>query len=128
MTQTQTSNNPQPSPNQVAKVVRIRPGISSEKSLKEFLPEELNDATVDEVVRYFVNKTDTTRKYERLADSIKNEMAKEYGITVNGNGAKGNEKLAQYFTRKTTEDGVEYEEAVITVAANQEGGLEYSLR
>lgn len=110
----------------LARVVRIKPGTSSEKSVKVILPEELYDASVDKVLGYVMGE-DLKRKDERIAERIKNEMKGQYGMTINASPAKGDEMIKGYFVQRETPNGIQYLEAEIIIAAKQEGGLERRL-
>ena len=112
----------------IARVVRIKPGTAKEKSIKVILPQDMNGVTIEGVINY-VLKSDLKRKDERIAERVKNEMKGEYGygITVNSNPAQGNEKIEDYFVNKQTEGGIDYKELEIVVAAEEDGGLGYKL-
>ena len=108
---------------ELPRVIKIKPGSSSEKSVKLILPDELADATIDQVIKYAVNEPELTRKNARIADRIKVEMREAYGVTVNDEPAKGSQKLADYLVAKKSQSGLNYKEAEIIVAQDQEGGL-----
>ena len=113
----------QEKPKELARAVLIKPGISGH-AIKRVLPDGMEDATIDEVVKYALDKPDK-RDGEHYADHIREEMKEKYDITVNKKPAKGNQKLAEFFTKKQTKAGVEYLEAEIVIAADEEGGLEH---
>jgi len=108
---------------ELPKVIKIKPGSSSEKSVKLILPKTLEDASINEVISYALNNPDIKRKDIRIADRVRVEMESNYGIIVNENTVKGSEKISNYFTPKKSQSGLEYEEAEIIVASEQEGGL-----
>ncbi|RMF56038.1 hypothetical protein D6745_00430, partial [Candidatus Woesearchaeota archaeon] len=66
----------------------------------------------------------------RIQERIGVEMRNKYGISVNGQAVRGEEKLSDYLRDATSASGRNYLEAEIIVAARQEGAspLEYSLR
>ncbi|HLC55613.1 MAG TPA: hypothetical protein VJJ23_00045 [Candidatus Nanoarchaeia archaeon] len=121
--------NPGEIPQDIAKVIKIKPGSSSEKSLKVLLsdlPEHMKNATIEQILKY-ATTGELSRGNERYAERIRNEMQGAYGMTVNGNPVTGKENLGTYFVRKEAE-GIPYDEVELIIAAKQEGGLEGYLR
>ncbi len=126
MTQAQTAGTPEFNEGQkldIPRVVRIKPGTANEKSVKVVLPENLNNASIDDVIKYAITG-ELRRSDQRIAERVRNEMLNEYGMTVNANPAKGTEKIGEYFVRKKTPGGIEFDEVEVVIAAKQEGGLE----
>ena len=120
---------PQPiSEDKKARIVVIKPGISSEKAIKKILPENMYNATVDEIIKYVLNDGDMKRSEERIAERVKNEMKGTYGVTANEQKVQGNDKIADLFKDETTPGGMEYKEIEFVVAEDQDGGLEYKIR
>jgi len=105
----------------LARIVLIKPGSSSEKSLKIEVDSKLSGATVDEVLGSAI-KSSRNRSDERLAERIQEEMKDTYGIVVNGTPVKGEEKIAGHFVKDQLQSGTPYLKAEIVVAAKQQGG------
>jgi len=110
----------------LARVIKIKPGTASEKSIKLILPEDKYNTGLNQIIRYALSEQ-SNRGDERIADRIRAEMGNAYGITVNSNKVEGSQSIGKLFTKKQTNSGIDYLEAEIIVAADQEGGLKYSL-
>ena len=130
MTQAQTAGVPadfnEGAKLEIPRVVRIKPGTANEKSVKVVLPDTLQNGSIDDVIKYAITG-ELRRSDQRIAERVRNEMLNEYGMTVNAGPAKGNEKVADYFVRKTTPGGIAFDEVEIVIAAKQEGGSESGL-
>lgn len=105
-----------------AVVVKVKPASSSEKGILFELPAELGKSSISDIVNYALNQGDS-RKNERIADRVKQELAgnEGYGITVNGQVVGQNDGIAGYLVERDL-DGTKYDELEIIVAAKQEGG------
>jgi len=106
------------------RIVKIRPGSSSEHELMAVLPKELATATatVQDVLEYVKNDPWLNRKDERTEGRIRQELAGGHGITIGGQPVSASDKIAQYFHRAASPKGVPYEVAELIVAANESGG------
>ena len=128
MAEQQPKENEKPSNKEPALVVKIKPGSSSEKSIKAILPDSLNSLSVDKVIDYVLDNSTSSRKDERIAERIKAERTGSYGITANGEPVSGTEGITSYFVDKTSPQGTAYRELELIIAAKQEGGLHRYLR
>ncbi|MBI4441023.1 hypothetical protein HY639_02545 [Candidatus Woesearchaeota archaeon] len=111
--------------NETRYIVAIRPGSAAEKALRFVLPADKLGQTLLDVIQYGLG-LNHPRAGQRIAETIKNEMAKQYGVTVNDAAAKPEAPVKDYFTERTIE-GQTYQGADITVASKQTGGLEKCL-
>lgn len=118
----------------IPRIVSIKPGNANEKSLREKLPDNMGQASVDEVVKCILkqvgNDPEAKRKKQRLFDRINKEMSGDYGLTVNSETVKPGQGIGTYFVQRESSKGQKYEEVVIVVAAENEGGyssLEYDV-
>lgn len=108
-------------------VLLIKAGLASSKSLKIILPEDMRNASINDVIKYALEQP-TTRKYEDRAETIRNEMKSDYGITANGAPVNGEETIADYIEKKeVAESNISYQGVELVVASEQEGGLEQIL-
>ncbi len=112
------------------KIVKIKPGTASEKSIKFVLPEGMENKSIKDVVNYALGLKDINRNEERIQQRIGVEMKDKYGVAVNGHALEPQTPIGKYFREEKTTAGTQYLEAEIIVAARQEGarGLEYILR
>ena len=103
-------------------IVKVKPGTSSEKAIMFELAPAMAQYSIDQLVQHALSQA--SRKNERVADRLKTEMAKKYGITANGKVAQVADGAATYVSGvKELEDGVKYREIKIIIASQQEGGL-----
>ncbi len=104
------------------RIVKIRPGSSSERELMAVLPKELATATVKDVLDYVKSDPGLNRKDERTVERIKQELAGGHGITIAGQPVKATDNIGQYFQPARSPKGTPYEVAEMIVAANESGG------
>ena len=107
---------------QLPRIIKVRPGSSSERELTAVLPDELRDATVEKVLDYIRRDPNLGRKEERIVGRIKQEMNNEYGVTVGGNPVPKTATIGQHFHRDVSPRGTPYEVAELIVASNESGG------
>ena len=110
---------------QLPRIIKIRPGSSSEREIMTDLPAELRTATVAQVLDYVRHDPGLKRKDDRIVGRIQQEMSGAYGVTIGGNPVEKTADMSQYFQRAVSPKGVAYEIAEVIVAANESGGARY---
>ncbi len=105
-------------------IVAMKPGSAAEGALRYDVPAEFLQGSLDEIIQYGLGPATKARKAEQIAATIKGEMKRGYGLTVNGEARLGKDKSLLYFTEKTMK-GNTYMGLDLIVASKQTGGAEY---
>jgi len=141
-TKTKTTKTPRKSAKETEKpiILYVRPGSTAEKLLKIVLPNKMEQCSNIDAIEYVLNlkgkdfpnlkDNEGRKRYARIQERIRNEMAKEYTITINGVGARPQEPLSKYLVDDTSPKQTKVRIGDIVVASGQSGmgfGLEYSV-
>src|SRR3989344_3808278 len=103
-------------------IVSIRPGSAASAPLRFRLPEAELGKTVLDAIKYGLDKQHA-RSAGEIADSIRAEMRRDYGINVNSRTVRPAEKVKPLF-EVARKDGITYMSLDTIVASKQTGGYQ----
>ncbi len=106
------------------KVVAIKPASDADLPMRLTLPEELQNGTVEAIVKYSVEGRNIPRRDRDMAERVKTEMGRDFGYTLNGRAVQADHKMIEedFVPTTTPNKEITYKEATIIVAAKQTQG------
>lgn len=108
------------------KVVAVRPASDADRPVRVTLPENLQGASVTQIVRHVLHERNVPLSDRDLTTRIQGEMGKEHGFTLNGRAVTEDYTVAPTdYVERTAPDGkTQYHELDLIVAAKQKQGYQ----
>ena len=115
-------------------VAHVRPAMSVEKGITVMLPEQMYNATVDQIIQYSLEKPEITIDEQRVAERIRHEMRDNtYTVNLNNHPVERDERVGNLYESQSyfdDESGEAYEYHKIDMVVTYklyDGGLEKKL-
>ncbi len=108
------------------KVVAIKPASDADNPVRVPLPENLQNASVDEIIRHALFDRNVPRSDRDLTARLQGEMQGQHGFTLNGKAVTPNYRVVKEdYVEKLAPDGrTPYQELSLIIAAKQTQGYQ----
>lgn len=108
----------------IFKVAAIKPASDADNPVRVPLPENLQLATVEQIVAHALHERNVPRSDRDLTARLQGEMKADHGFTLNGRAVTPDYRITKEdYTEQTAPDGkTMYQEFMLVVAAKQTQG------